>query len=325
VIAPHHVFLDPEGKVLLSVPYEVSVSELAWCFVTALRTVDPQSKVAMPSTARPPRRLILGGVFEPSSAGVRGPATRGEVLRLVKEVKKGSTGEERTDALGRILASDEPEGIALIVSELRAGHDREWLLHSIGALSPPSYWEIAAEFAVGAEKTMRIESAVALEQLAAPESVKTIQDALFKEDHPEIQKEWIRALAAAGAADPKVRKEILKRAAAEKDEVLRLNTIVALGSLAPDDEVASALSTTLKSGSANEKAAAALAMAISRNPRWLAELDAVAAESADATVDEACAAAAQSLRRGGLIAIREVLKKVAKDVIERDRWFGYVP
>jgi len=345
VIAPHHVFLDPEGKVILSVPYEVSVGELAWCFVTALRTVDPQSKVAMPASARPPRRLILGGVYEPSASGVSGPATREEVLRLVKELKKGMKGEQRIEALHRILSSDEPEGIEYILAELRSGgggggggrggaagaarggggDQRARLLHAIGALSPPSYWETAAEFAVGAEKAMRHESAVALEQLAAPESLKAVQNALFKEDHVEIKKDWIRALAAAGATDAKVRKDLLKRAGSEKDELLRVNTIVALGSLAPDEEVATALTKTLESGSANEKAAAALAMAISRDPRWLAELDAEAEASSDATVDEACAAAAKALRQGGLLAIREVLKKVAKDEVERDRWFGYAP
>ncbi|MFN0245178.1 MAG: hypothetical protein ACKVWV_20020 [Planctomycetota bacterium] len=322
VIAPHHVFLDPEGKVVLSIPYEVSVSELAWCFVTAMRTVDPQAKVQMPAAASAPRRLILGGVFEPSSAGLVGPATRDEVLRLVKELKKETNRDGRTDSLHRILSSDEPEGIAYVVSELRAGHDRASLLHSIGALSPPSYWEVAAEFAVGAENEMRLESAVALEQLGAPASLKTVQNALFKEDHPEIKKEWIRALAAAGASDGKVRKELLKRATSEKDEILRLNTIVALGSLAPNEDVAAALSTTLKTGSANEKAAAACAMAISRDPQWLPSLVAEAEASTDAAVDEACAAAARALRQGGLLAIREVLKKVAKDVIERDRWFG---
>lgn len=345
VIAPHHVFLDPEGKVLLSVPYEVSVGELAWCFVTALRTVDPQSMIAMPASARPPRRLILGGVYEPSTGGTSGPATREEVLRLVKELKKGMKGEQRIEALHRIISSDEPEGIEYILAELRSGgggggggrggaagaarggggggDQRAKLLHAIGALSPPSYWETAAEFAVGAEKAMRHESAVALEQLAAPESLKAVQNALFKEDHVEIKKEWIRALAAAGSTDAKTRKDLLKRAATEKDELLRLNTIVALGSLAPDEEVAAALSTTLKSGPANEKAAAAIAMAISRDPRWLAELDAEAEASSDATVDEACAAAAKALRQGGLLAIREVLKKVAKDEVERDRWFGF--
>ena len=359
VIAPHHVFLDPEGKVLLSAPYEIAAPELAWCFVTALHTVDPQSKVPMPATARPPRRLILGGVFEPSSAGASGPATREEVLRLVKAIKKGLKGEDRTAALHRILSSDEPEGIDYIQSELRSGgsyipggggggsggggggggggsfpggagrggggDDRAEILHAIGALSPPSYWEVAAEFAVGAENAMRLESAVALEQLAAPESLKAVQNALFKEDHPEIKKEWIRALAAAGSSDPKVRKELLKRAAAEKDELLRLNTIVAFGSLAPDEDVATALRTTLRSGSTNEKAAAACAMAISRDPRWLAELETAGTGSSDATVDEACKAAAKALRHGGLVAIRAVLKKVARDEVERDRWFGITP
>ena len=34
VIAPQHVFLKPDGEVILSVPYEISAAELEWCFVT---------------------------------------------------------------------------------------------------------------------------------------------------------------------------------------------------------------------------------------------------------------------------------------------------
>ena len=353
VVAPHHVFLDSKGKVILSVPYEVEPSELAWCFVTALKLADPKSKAAMPASARAPRRLLLGGVLEPSSEGAVGPATREEVLRLVKEVKKELPETDKTAALHRILSSDEPEGVDYIRAELRSGgsyygggggqsggsgggqaggsargggrDERGKLLHSIGALSPPSYWEVAADFAVGTENAMRHEAAVALEQLAAPESVKTIQNALFKEDHKEIKKDWIRALAAAGSADARVRKDLLKRVTTEKDELLQLNTIVALGSLAPGDDVGSVLGKFLREGTAKEKGAAACAMAISRDPRWLADLETAAAQPGDPQVQRACSAAVKALRHGGLLAIRETLKEVASDEIERDRWFGFGP
>jgi HEAT repeat protein len=216
-----------------------------------------------------------------------------------------------------------------VLAELRAGQrgsdDRGELLHAIGALSPPSYWEVAAEFATGAEAPLRLEAAVALEGLAAPESLKAIQNALNKEDHPEIEKEWIRALAAAGSTDPRVRKELLKRRAIEKDELLRLNTIVALGSLAPGEDVAEVLRATLRTGSAPERAAAACAMAISRDPAWLADLDAVAAESPDAAVDEACAAAGEIAAAGRPPRDPRRAEEVAKDAVQRDRWFGFAP
>lgn len=334
VVAPQHVFLDSAGKVLLSVPYEIDASELAWCFATALRAVDPTAKPVVPTTARAPRRLILGGVWKPQSQKAAAPATHDEVASLVRAVKKGLSSEARLDALRRIMSSDEPEGIAYLQAELRSGagkdegDHRAELLHSIGALSPPSYWELVSDFAIGSENALRLEAAVALEQLAAPASLKKIQAALFKEDHREIKKEWIRAVAAAGANDAQVRKDLLKRVKSEKDELLRVNTIVALGSLAPGDDVAQVLAATLKDGSPIERAAAACALAITREPGARAQLEAAgkAATSPEAAiVAEACTAAIKSLENGGLLAIRDVLKKVAQDVVERDRWFGYAP
>lgn len=332
VVAPQHVFLDSAGKVLLSVPYEIDASELAWCFATALRAVDPTAKPVLPTTARAPRRLILGGVWKPQSQKAAAPATRDEVASLVKAIKKGLSSEARLDALRRIMSSDEPEGIAYLQAELRAGNqdgdNRASLLHSIGALSPPSYWELVSDFASGSENALRLEAAVALEQLAAPASLKKIQAALFKEDHREIKKEWIRAVAAAGANDAAVRKDLLKRVKSEKDELLRVNTIVALGSLAPGDDVAQVLAAILKDGSPIERAAAACALAITREPGARVQLEAAAKTATApeaAIVAEACAAAIKSLENGGLLAIRDVLKKVAQDVVERDRWFGYAP
>ena len=52
------------------------------------------------------------------------------------------------------------------------------ILHSIGALSPPSYWEVLAEFSQGGEIALRTEAAVSFEELAAPASLKKVQAAL---------------------------------------------------------------------------------------------------------------------------------------------------
>lgn len=335
VIAPQHVFLDPQGKVILSVPYEVSAAELEWCWITALHTLDPQSKAAPASGTRAPRRLILGGVWDPASTPSGTPATRSEALGLIKEMKKGLESDRRIEMLRRVLSSDEPECIDYVRSELRSGgtagsggnggaygDQRARVLRSIGALSPPSYWELVSEFAVGGQNDLRLEAAVALEQLAAPASLKRVQTAFAKEDHREIKKEWIRALAAVGSSDAATRKEILKLAQTEKDELLRLNAIVALGSLAPGDDVTTVLKTVLEKGASSERAAAACALALTRDPQWLSVLESNSGAEPDANVSKARSAAARSLRSGGLLAIREVLAQVAQDKLERERWFG---
>jgi hypothetical protein len=360
VVAPQQVFLAPDGKVILSVPYEVTVPELEWCFVTALRTVDPQCKATMSPAARAPKQVILGGVFDPKSApeGAGRTPTRVEVIELIKQVKKGLPGEERLETLRRILLSDEPEAIEFIRTELRSGQGgrgggggggkggglggglggqggqgggedgsdrRAKILHAIGALSPPAYWEVVAEYADNGEAPLRHEAAVALEQLGAPESLKTVQTALGKEEDKTLAKDWLRALGTTGAADTHARALLLKKAHAEKDELLRANAIVALGSVNTGDDVHDTLGSALKTGPTSDQAAAACAMAITRDPRWLVELEAAAQGSPDPLVGEACAAATASLTNGGLRAIRAVLKKVAQDTVERDRWFGNVP
>lgn len=363
VVAPQHVFLGPDGKVILSVPYEITESELAWCFVTAFHTLDPQSKTTAPAGAHAPRRLEMGGVFSPTSAKSVTPATRDEVRSLIKAIKKGLQGAEHVDALRRILSSDEPEAIEYIRTELRTGagsppggggggvglggggggggtglpagggaqgagggeDNRALILHSIGALSPPSYWEVLAEFAIGGEIELRHEAAVALEELAAPASLKKVDAALNKESHREVKKDWIRALAAVGSNDPGVRKDLLRRAVKEKDDLLRLNTLVALGSLGPGDDLTSILRSVLKQGSADERAAVACAMALTRDPKWISDLEEAAKAATDADLVSACNAAKLSLRTGGLERLQPVLARVAGDKIDRDRWFGRAP
>src|SRR5436190_11566540 len=48
VVAPQSVFIGPDGKVILSVPYEINANELEWCFVSALTKNDAALKLAMP-------------------------------------------------------------------------------------------------------------------------------------------------------------------------------------------------------------------------------------------------------------------------------------
>ena len=362
VVAPQHVFLAPDGKVILSIPYEVSESELAWCFVTAIHSVDPQSNVTAPPGAHAPRRLELGGLYNPVSAKSVSPATHEEVRALISAIKKGLQGAEHMDALRRILSSDEPEAIDYIRTELRTGaggggggggggsvglgsgggggtgvpagggggggggeDNRALILHSIGVLSPASYWEVLAEFAIGGEIDLRHEAAVAFEELAASASLKKVEAALNKESHREVKKDWIRALAAAGANDAGVRKDLLRRALKEKDDLLRLNALVALGSLGPGDDVTAVLQSVLKQGSPKERAAVACAMALTRDSKWITDLDAAIKEATDADLVSACTAAEQALRTGGLERLQPVLARVAEDKIERDRWFGKGP
>ncbi|MEM7517191.1 MAG: HEAT repeat domain-containing protein, partial [Planctomycetota bacterium] len=295
VIAPQHVFLGPDGKVLLSVPYEVSADELEWCFVEAIRTVDPDADVRVSSKARPPKRLILGDVVDMGGlpgGGIR-PLTRDEASELIDKVKRGGINwEERYDALRKIMTVDEEEAVDFIRQQLRAGASgggrggggrggggraaarattdrRPLILHAIGVFSPASYWELIEEFADSGEDGMRIEAAVAFEQMATPDSLKTISVALRKERKIDVKGAWMRALGAAGAADKKARSTLLKAAKSDKEEFVQLAAIHALGYLTPGDDRDEALKGYLDSEEELVRAAAITAMGLSRDDAWL--------------------------------------------------------
>lgn len=374
VVAPQHVFLDAAGKVLLSVPYEVTSAELAWCFVAALHQADPASTVAAPAGARAPKRLIQGAVFDPAAApgGSVRPLSHKEIVELIAELRKSGRGQWELEKLRGLLASDDADAREFIALELKSGGGRAGgggggrggggggagaaaaaassggearharILHAIGILSPASWWELPADALGSSDEKVRAEAAVALEQLCAPEAVKSLTGALQDEKTPSVAKEILRALGTCGANDKNVRTLLLKRMKSEKDELLRLNAIVAAGSLASGDDVAAEFEKLANTGSAAEQQAALCAIALSRDVRYeqlLAAKGAVAAPPAGGAGEKpgekpaaapaangelaALATTALAILRGGeLKALREPLQRVCKDTLERERFFG---
>jgi len=122
VVAPQHIFLSPQGSVILSVPYGITEHEMEWCFVTAIQTVDPDADVKMSAKARAPKRLILGDVYDLSMGRAGRTLTRDEVLELIEQLRRGALrGEERTSAFRQVITADEPEAIDFTLDELRGG------------------------------------------------------------------------------------------------------------------------------------------------------------------------------------------------------------
>lgn len=355
VVAPEHVFLDFDGKPLLSVPYEVTASELEWCFVTAQKRADPSSKVVLPGNAHMPRRVVIGAVYDPTN-GVGGaiqPLTKSELAELIKSVKKGMEPEAKQVAFWRILHSDAPEAIAFIQAELRsgggAGMDKPssdpsggggagggggggpggdggqakhgGILHAMGAVSPSAYWELAADFLDSSDEILRAEAAAALEQMATPLALKAIEKALAKEKKPETEKDLVRAWAACGASDAKVRAALVKRARTEKDELVRTSAIVALGLVDPDPDVKACIQEQLASKDDNRRAAASLAAALSRDEAWIPTLEPLAAAN-NAALADAAGRALETLRGGSLQRLAMPVWAICKDKVTRERTFG---
>ena len=356
VIAPQHVWLSPTGEVLLSVPYAVTEGELEWCFVTALQENDPELALKMSSKARAPRRLVKGGVASPRGDGSLDttPLTREEVLAMIEEVKRGANQNQRARAVRQIMAADEPEAIDFVRAEMRSGggggrkgrgrnakDQRPAHLRTMSAVSPASYWEIAVEYIDDSLLEVRTEAVVALEMLAAPESVRAIQSAIRKEKEPSVLKNLYRALGTAGAVDKKATNTLLKTAEKDKDELMRRNALLALGSVTRSDKIDDLLRETMADEELDvrERAAAVCAMALSRRDEWL-ELLRPALRAAEQAAQEAVPegepegfvpddeflvalrAAVALLEGGDLTVIRDAVEAAGHDEITRERWFG---
>lgn len=351
VVAPQHVFVDGDGRPLLSVPFEISSSELEWCFVTAMRRADPSKKIAMPQGAHMPRMVVLGAVYDPTGAvgGAIQPLTKAELAELIKSVKKGLEFEERQAAFWRILHSDSADAFSFIKAELRTGGSSETrpgadgsgggpsaggnpmgssgkdkharILHAMGAVSPSSYWELAVDFLDANDDILRLEAAVALEQMRAPEAVKALQKALNKEKKPEIEKDMVRALASCGGTDTKVRAGIIKRARTEKDELVRINAILALGLMEPDADVRACIQEHLDGKDETRQAIAAIAAALTLDDSWIPALEPLAT-APTAVLSDAATRALEILRGGPLKRLEMPVWTICKDQVLREKTFG---
>ena len=351
VVAPQHVLLGPDGKVILSVPYEISAEELEWCIVTALLTVDPESDVRLSRKARAPQRLILGDVLAGAVASEIAPVTREEALELITRLKKGTLSwADRERAVRRLSTADEKEAREYILSLLRSnlgggrgagggpggggaggggrggggdGEDRRiLLLRWIGFASPASYWEVCNEFLGSGERAMQLEAIVAFEQLAAKEALPALQAQLRREKDPIVVKKLLRAIGTSGRDDRNARTTLIKQAGQERTPVLAVNALLGLGSLTAHADIQTVLREALTGEPVPQRIAAALAMAFTRDAEWLGVLREQLATEPPAELVTALNAAIAVLEGGPLSGLRDVVSKVAEDTLPRPRIFG---
>jgi HEAT repeat protein len=291
-----------------------------------MRKLDASAKVQMPSGTHMPRRVVIGAVYDPSGAvgGAIQPVTKAEVTALIKEVKRSLATTDRNQAFWRILHSDMPEAMAFIRSELRDGQAQKHaeILHAMGAVSPPAWWDLAAEHLGGGDDSVSLEAAVALEQMAAPQAVKALEKALSREKDPLIVKELVRALAACGAADARVRAATVKRARTERDELVRLNAIVALGLVDKDPDVDAFLKQVLEGKDDAQRTAAVCAAGLTRDESWIAVLEPIAEGAADEALKDAATRALEVLRGGPIQRLQMPVWTICKDKVPRERTFG---
>jgi len=329
VVAPQHVFLGPDGKVLASVPYAVSAEELLWCFALAARLAGLETGAEPHEDARPPRRLIVkevcnSGVFD----GLVRPLSDGELEQVITDLRSGWGALEGMDRFNRVLATDHTDAIKFATAELGAGITA-WspeitsnMVRAVARFSPPSFWAALEPCLEHHGPPVKCEAAAALEQLAAPKSLSLIKRALADEDDVDVRKNLIRALGAAGASSSTVAKSLMREAEEAEDRTLRLNAILALGHHADRPEVAAYLLEELDGKDAGRRQAAALAMAFSRlDALYLEGVRGAQKGEKDPEVASLLARVATVLEGDNLRILSGDFRRVGEDQVPRVRYF----
>ena len=353
VIAPQHVFLSPAGDVLLSVPYEVSAKELAWCFGEAFERAGVTDAPDVPAGARRPRRLIIGDVASLGRRN-RAPLTKEAVEELIALLRKGTERSDRNSNIQHLATADEDAAREYVLSLLRSGggrggggrrgrgggrngseRERAALLRWIGTASPVSYAEVVEPFIGAGTVEARSEAIVALEQLASEDSVKALLGALKKAKDETIEKNLLRAIGACGPEDRKVRSALLKASEDVKNPLARQNALLALGWAESDEGVTERLrqaalpeefAKKAKIGPDRitelEREAAVVAMGISRDEAWTEMLTEIRDDEEEPQeLRDAASASLEVIAGGEYRLLRDALMRAGSDEIPRDRLF----
>lgn len=324
---PQHLWLNPDGAVILSVPFEMTVEELKWCFAFAEWRSVPDSKFVLPEGARAPRRIVFGASHQPAAGATPGRGlTESELQEELNKLKGSFWNEGRIGTWLKVIFTDDERAVRTIQTELGTGAltwggvDRlNRALDVIGEWSPVSYSPLLLDHVKHRDASVRKHTAVAFEQMGASDAVSVLKRALSKEKEGTVKKNWIRALGACGHADKGVRKLLLKAAKSDKSNLLQLNAILALGWSGGDKDVAEFLEAQLTSEKENRVVAALCAAAISRDPLWLPILDAFAKKAPEGRIRSACEASLTVLRGASLSVLETEVRLVGGDELSRGR------
>ncbi len=339
VVAPQHIWVDPEGKIILSVPYKITKGEMEWCFAAALRAVDPEVSLPSSGNTHAPRRVVMGGVAASTPDLAAPPPTKNEVTEIIEALRKERRPWEMQGEILKLLRSDDKRAIDFVKTLVLArgggrggrggggggggegGLAMRWkatLLHEIGRYSPEEYWEIVVPVLGDNEVLIRREASVALEQLASPKALADLTKQFGKEEDPEVQKELIRAIASCGRAG-KSSRVVLQHATKARNDLLRVNAMIGAALLEDREVVLELASSGLLSEVPGVRAAAAYVIAVRREDSLKTALADAASTESDPAVKGALDAAVAVMKGGAVTELDPILRDFAKSDIPRDR------
>jgi hypothetical protein len=333
VALPQHVWLSPKGELLLSCPYEISAEEFAWCFDRALRLSGIEERPELPKDAHAPRRLLMGEVYQLDDEDELGRGLRtDELTELLDQYKRRQLTPKDETGIRRLLFTDEEQSAKYMAQELalwdlargernELGEILEGTIYLIGLVGTPAHLSALEQFTTHRRPSLRIQVAVAYEQLGAEGGLAAVKKALKKEKDEGVRAEWVRALGACGRGNSSVASTLTRMARKEKSERVRVNAILALGYLLPDRKVLESLEEIAATETNDYQVAAILALALGRAEESRALLAELVEKAAAERTREAAAQALAVLDGGNLISLRDSVKEISSGDVDRWRVF----
>ncbi|MDP6837651.1 MAG: HEAT repeat domain-containing protein [Planctomycetota bacterium] len=330
IALPQHLWLSPQGEVLVSCPWELSAEEFSWCADQALRRIGEGERPELLKEARPPRRLLLAEVVQLLDDDERGRGLKPDELeQLLKSKRKGYlTGGDAKD-VARILFTDDQDAIDYMMGQMGLWEFGGDALANIingtyslmGLVCPASYVELLEKFAGHNRASTRAAIAAALEQIGHRDGLSVVKKALKKERDDAARAEWVRALGACGRGDKGVAKMLIKLAQKEKHGRVRVNAILGLGHVLPEKGAYEFLTELCTSAEGEERQAAILALALGRATAAEELLEGLKGPAVFGETGEVLEKSLEVLAGGNLYLIESAVRRVSGSSIGRQRLF----
>lgn len=287
VVAPQHLFLDGDGKIINSATYFITKGELEWLWVQAIQAVQSDFKWTPSERYRAPASLKKGSADKTPVA--EKPPTKKEVEAALKNIKNasanatgaGGSGDDegggRRDQWRRwaerfqntqknsrvLIRSEDKRALSWGRSSLRSyGRFRDGLIRDIGKLSPQPWAKLVEEWLEDQSDGTRKAAIIAIEQIANPKSLGKLRKALKKEKDEALKGRIIRAMAACGPTNSSVIRVIKRAVKSDKSEIIRAHAVVATGKLEDRAAVTENLQIALQDESSKVRSVAAYVIGI---------------------------------------------------------------
>jgi HEAT repeat protein len=310
VIAPQHVFVGPDGKVLSSVAWRVTKGELEWAWVDAIRKVDPKFVWQLSTGARAPARLGFGAVERGNNDK---PPSKEQVAEALKELKKSRGGILRNlQSVELLMRSDEPEAMAFVETTIKSipGDTRGTAIDTIGVVSPKVWHTVVAPYLGDREEEVRLAAAGALEHLAEPKALPAAMKQWKAEKSEKVRGRLLRAMAAMAPTNKDVVAQIEKVLALEASAEVRAHGVLALAMVEDKAKVTAGLVQALNDKSSKVRSTAAFALASRRDPETAHRLEEAALREEEAEAKSWMEAAVKVVRGGDADVFKNFLERV---------------